>query len=103
MAKKKVIWSLKAQQDRLDILEYWINRNKSTTYSTKLNKLFKEAEQLIAIHPDIGKQSDIHNIRIKIIRSYLMIYKITGEQIQILTLRDGRDDPNELNKIIKNS
>lgn len=103
MAKKKVIWSIKAQQDRLDILEYWINRNKSTTYSIRLNKLFKEAEQIIAIHPEIGKKTDIHNIRIKIIRYYLMIYRITEDQIQIITIRDGRDDPNKLKKILKNS
>lgn len=103
MAEKKVIWSIRAQNDRHDILEYWINRNKSTSYSIKLNNLFKEAEHLIAIHPEIGKHSDIKSIRIKIIRDYLMIYKITEDVVQILTLRDARKDPDELERIIKNS
>lgn len=28
MAQKQVIWSVRAQQDRMAILEYWIERNK---------------------------------------------------------------------------
>jgi plasmid stabilization system protein ParE len=34
---EKIIWSLKAQEDRKQILNYWINRNKSTYYRVKLN------------------------------------------------------------------
>ena len=34
---KKIIWSLKAQEDRKQILNYWIKRNKSTNYRIKLN------------------------------------------------------------------
>jgi len=48
---KQIIWSLTAQLDRKEILLYWINRNKSRTYSKKLNKLFIEAIQLIAEFP----------------------------------------------------
>jgi hypothetical protein len=28
MAKKEIKWSLKAIHDKIDILEYWIDRNK---------------------------------------------------------------------------
>ena len=103
MAAKKVIWSIRAQNDRLDILEYWIKRNKSTSYSTKLNNRFIEAQQVIASHPEIGKQTTAENIRIKIILDYLMIYKISKDLIHILTLWDTRKNPHELQKIIKNS
>jgi len=53
MAKKEIIWSLRAQQDRLEILEYWINHNKSTLYSEKLHKLFNEATKLISEQPNL--------------------------------------------------
>ena len=101
MAEKKVIWSIRAQNDRRRLLEYWINRNKSTSYSIKLNKSFIEAERLIAVHPEIGKPTDIRNIRIKLIRDYLMIYKITDDFIQILTLKDARQHPSEVEKTTK--
>lgn len=32
-----------------------------------------------------------------------MIYRIIEDQIQIITIRDGRGDPNKLKKILKNS
>lgn len=51
---KQVVWSLRAQNDRKDILNYWRQRNKSNTYSKKLNALFKEAIQIIQIFPHIG-------------------------------------------------
>jgi len=50
---KQIIWSLRAQNDRKEILGYWIERNKSNTYSKKLNFLFKEAVKLVAKHPKI--------------------------------------------------
>ncbi len=73
---KRVIWSLRAQNDRKAILEYWIKRNKSNVYSKKLNSLFKEAIKLIAEHPEIGKPTDNYDARIKIVRDYLIIYEI---------------------------
>lgn len=51
---KKLIWSKQALQDRKDILDYWINRNKSKTYSIRLNNLFIDAIKIIAEHPNIG-------------------------------------------------
>jgi len=101
MAKKKIIWSIRAQQDRLEILDYWIKRNKSTVYSEKLFKLFKEATSLISEHPEIGKPTDISGIRIKIVRDYLMIYQEQATQIDILLIWDSRQDPKKLRKLIK--
>lgn len=42
-------------------------RNKSKFYSKKLNKLFKEAVKLVSEYPQIGKQTDNKNARIKIV------------------------------------
>jgi plasmid stabilization system protein ParE len=36
MAKYKIEWSIEARLDLIDILEYYIERNKSATYSKKL-------------------------------------------------------------------
>lgn len=98
---KQVIWSLRAQNDKKEILEYWRQRNKSNTYSKKLNELFKESIRIILDFPQIGKVTDDTKARIKIVRDYLIIYEETETQIFILTIWDSRQDPDNLKKILR--
>lgn len=94
---RKIIWSNKAQTDRKEILDYWWKRNQSNSYSKKLNLLFKKAIRLTAEHPNIGRQTDLgENIRIKIIRDYLIIYEVSETRIIVLTIWDARQDPERL-------
>lgn len=58
MAKRKITWTKKANLERTEILEYWINRNKSKTYSTKLNELIKDTLKSLSENPHIGRKSD---------------------------------------------
>jgi len=95
---KKIIWSQKAQDDRRQILEYWRNRNKSTTYSKKLDQKFREALKIIQAYPQIGRQTDDHQARIKIVKDYLLIYEETKDSIILLTIWDSRQDPKNLEK-----
>lgn len=98
---KQVIWSLRAQKDKKEILEYWYQRNKSNRYSLKLNQLFKEAIQLLREHPYIGRATDDTTVRIKIVKEYLLIYEVTETSINILSIWDGRQDPSKLEDILK--
>lgn len=97
---KQVVWSLRAQKERKEILEYWRLRNKSSTYSKKLNQLFKESVKIITDFPQIGKSTDDVKARIKIVRDYLIIYEETETQILILTISDSRQDPDKLENIL---
>jgi len=98
---KQVIWSLRAQNDKKEILDYWRQRNKSNTYSKKLNELFKESIKIILDFPQIGKVTDDTKARVKIVRDYLIIYEETETQIFILTIWDSRQDPEKLEKILR--
>jgi toxin YoeB len=98
MAKKEVVWSAKAQQDRIAILEYWIDHNKSKTYSENLLKLFIEASELISEHPRIGKPTDFTNVRFKIVKNYLLFYEETEQRVNILFVWDSRQNPEILVK-----
>jgi addiction module RelE/StbE family toxin len=98
---KQVIWSHRAQNDKKEILDYWRQRNKSNTYSKKLNELFKESIKIILDFPQIGKVTDDTKARIKIVRDYLIIYEETETQIFILTIWDSRQDPEKLEKILR--
>lgn len=93
---KKVIWSLRAQSDRKQILAYWISRNRSNVYSQKLDSRFREAVTIIQEYPRIGKQTQYQNVRIKIVGDYLLIYEETANAIIILTIWDSRQDPEKI-------
>jgi toxin YoeB len=98
---KRVVWSLRAQSDRKDILKYWNQRNKSKAYSIKLNSLIKEAVELVARYPKIGKETDKAHVRVKVVRDYLIIYEEAPSQIEILTNWDSRQDPDQLDVMLE--
>jgi addiction module RelE/StbE family toxin len=97
---RQVIWSPRAQNDRKEILKFWRDNNKSNAYSKKLNQRFKEAINIIKDFPQIGKQSDDSQARIKIVKDYLLIYEETETSLIILTIWDNRQDPGKLEKIL---
>lgn len=72
---KKLIWSKQTLQDRKDILDYWINRNKSKTYSIRLNNLFIDAIKIIAEHPNIGIATDFENVKGKLVKDYYIFFR----------------------------
>lgn len=90
---KRITWTYRAHRDRKEILLYWKERNQSTTYSRKLNALFKKAVDLIAAHPNIGRKTDVKNVRVKLVRDYLLFYEYAEEQVFILSIWDSRRDP----------
>jgi len=98
---KKIVWSAKAQEDRKKILEYWINRNKSNTYSIKLNSLFVDIIIILAEYLSISKLSDFENIRFKVVKDYNIFYALATGTIYIVALCDTRQDPEKLQTNLK--
>ena len=93
---EKIIWSSRASKEFTEILQYWVNRNKSKTYSLKLNSLINVQLNLILKFPKIGKKTDIPNVYVKVIKDYLLYYEIVENSLYILTIRDGRRNPQTL-------
>src|SRR6185503_12027008 len=92
---KRITWTYRAHRDRKEILLYWKERNQSVAYSKKLNNLIKKAVDLIAAHPKIGRKTDVKNVRVKLVRDYLIFYEHDEEQIFILSIWDSRRNPEE--------
>jgi addiction module RelE/StbE family toxin len=90
MAKRKIVWTQKANEERKEILAYWIERNQSKTYSIKLNNLIKDTLQIAALYPDTGRKTTFENIRVKIIRDYLLFYEANKTTLIILAIWDFR-------------
>jgi hypothetical protein len=73
---KEVRCSKSALADRRHIYEYWRYRNKSDIFSDKLDLLFKEVSTLIAAFPELGVQTDVNKLRMKVVRNFRLFYSI---------------------------
>ena len=100
---KQIIWSRLAHLNRFQILDYWIKRNKSVIYSKKLNQIFEDTADMLSRHSKIGKETDVPDVRIKIVKDYFFTYRETESSIEILTIWDSRQDPSKFDRIIKKS
>ncbi|PKP25436.1 MAG: type II toxin-antitoxin system RelE/ParE family toxin [Bacteroidetes bacterium HGW-Bacteroidetes-2] len=96
MARRKIIWTKKAIVEKKEILEYWINRNKSKSFSTKLNQLILEDLRTLSVNPEIGKKTDFENIRVIMIRDYLLFFEIHKNELVVLAIWDSRRNPNKM-------
>lgn len=95
MVKFKIEWSLDARLDLIDILDYYIKRNKSNLYSIKLNaKMNKSLKQLIR-NPFLGIPTDYESVRILITDHYQIIYEIFDQIILVIMIWDCRRNPDD--------
>jgi toxin YoeB len=99
MARRKIVWSNRAKKRLYGILEFYIERNKSKTYSNKLYRLLNKETKLLLKYPEIGLKTTEDTIRGLIVDDYIIYYEITDDKIIIHTIWDSRQDPDS--KIIK--
>ncbi|MEM0519034.1 MULTISPECIES: type II toxin-antitoxin system RelE/ParE family toxin [Aequorivita] len=102
MAKRNVIWTRTADLQFVGILEYWVNRNKSNTYSKKLLKLVSERTKQIAEQPLIFKVTDFTDTRVASLGNFSIFYKFNDKEIIITAIWDNRQNPKKLLKILEN-
>ena len=93
MAQKKIIWTETAARQRRFILEYWIQRNQSPTYSLKLLRLSNEKANLIGENPLIYKAAEFPDTHVAAIGHFSIFYKISDDAIIITAFWDNRQTP----------
>lgn len=93
---RTIIWTKKARKELIEILQYWLDRNKSNTFSLRLNSLIKEQLNLVLDFPKSGRKTDIDNVYVKVIHSYLLYYELINENLYVLTIRHSRRNPKTL-------
>ena len=94
MAERKIVWSARARNQRYKILEFL--RNKSKTYSVKLNKRINEELDLLCNYPRLGIKTDIPNVRGLIIDHFILFYEVDRKTIVVHHIWDSRQDPEQL-------
>ena len=92
----QIVWTEKANIERQQILQFWIDHNKSNIFSQKLNKLFISSIRDIAKRPNIGRKTEFENVQVKIAHKYLIFYEVIKDELVILSIWDGRRDPKSL-------
>jgi toxin YoeB len=95
MAKYKIEWSTDAKSDLFNILDFYIQRNKSATYSKKLNAEINKSIKLISSNPFLGTKADYDSVRALITGEYQIIYEIFDQLLLIIMIWDCRRDPDD--------
>lgn len=93
---KRIVWTQQAQKERKEILAFWIQRNKSNVYSKRLNEIFKNWISLLSQRPLIGRKTDITNVRVKLVKDYLIFYEVSNDTLYVLSIWDVRQNPDNL-------
>lgn len=101
MVKRDVIWTRTADIQFVGILEYWVKRNKSNSYSKKLIDLVSKRTNQIAKNPFIYKSTDYKDTRVASLGNFSIFYKITENHIIISAFWDNRQDPKKLLNILQ--
>lgn len=101
MAKRNVVWTRTADIQFIGILEYWVERNKSNTYSKKLIQRVAERTEQIAKNPFSYKSTDFKDIRVASLGNFSVYYKVTDKQIIVSAFWDNRQDPEKLLDVLK--
>lgn len=92
----KVVWTPTAEEAYFSNLEYWINRNKSNTYSLKLVEQVELIEKSISENPYFLAQ---YVDEIKLYRriffkgKFALFYGINEDKITIKYFRSNRQKP----------
>ena|SRR5258706_15222105 len=92
----KIVFSHRAEKERLAILEYYFNETQSNKIPYKIYIQISEILDIISEFPKSGRILNQKGHRGFSKLPYLIIYKITNEAIEILHVWDSRRNPQEL-------
>ena len=95
MAKYKIEWSTDAKSDLIDILDFYTQRNKSASYSKKLNTEINKSIKILSRNPYIGIKTDYNSVRALIAGDYQIIYEIFDQILLIVMIWDCRQNPDD--------
>ncbi|QOW09649.1 type II toxin-antitoxin system RelE/ParE family toxin [Kaistella flava (ex Peng et al. 2021)] len=96
-----VIWTNLAITQRNKIFEYWNKRNRSNSYSKRINLIIYEKIDLLESNPLIGEEIEDYNARIIHFENYGLVYKIEKHNIYILSFWDSKQNPKKILEILK--
>ena len=101
MAKRKIIWSARAESELRHVLGFYINRNGNTNYSTKLLDKTEKIVSLLTNYPELGHLTENKITRVVVKGEFMIFYEVSDLFIEIVSFWDGRQDPNKRIDLLK--
>jgi toxin YoeB len=92
----RIIWTIQADYIFTKILEFYIERNGSKTYSRILNDRIQSLVKIISKQPFIGSKTNFEDIRVFTQSDYKIFYQIDNHYIIIHLIWDCRQNPESL-------
>lgn len=99
MAKKEIIWSKLANKQLKSVLEFYVQRNQSTTYSIRLLNEVEDLLETLSKSERIGRLTSNKFTRVISMKVYLIFYEINENRIEIISFWDNRQ--NEKNRKVE--
>lgn len=93
---RRIVWTSRADALFMQILEFYVHKNKSKSYSRKLNREVNELIHLISLYPFLGTQTDDERIKAFIKGYFKIFYEVKTEEIVVHLVWDTRQNPNNL-------
>lgn len=93
MAEKTIIWSDRAVSELKSILDFYIERNGSSTYSLKILDKTDKLLEAVKQNDLIGRLTTNKRSRVVVLDEYLIFYEVQNNQIEILSFWDNRQNP----------
>jgi toxin YoeB len=56
---------------------------------------------MLSIHPQLGRESTEKEVRIKVVKDYLILYKYSDTELRVMSIFDSRQDPEKFKKRFK--
>lgn len=100
MAQRKIVWTETAARQRRLILEYWLHRNRSNSYSLKLLAMSDKKAIQISENPLLYKAADFPNTRVAGMGHFSIFYRVSVDAVIITAFWDNRQDPKRRREVL---
>jgi len=101
MGKREVVWTNTAIRQVNYVFDYWNERNRSTSYSSKLLEQVNIRMQTIIAFPNSGRKTDFKKTLVTSLGHYSIFYQHDKSRIIITGFWDNRQDPSKLLDFLK--
>ncbi|SFH96561.1 type II toxin-antitoxin system RelE/ParE family toxin [Halpernia frigidisoli] len=97
---RKVNWTIEAEEQYLKTIAFWIENNKSTSYSEKIIEEVIYTESLLIENPLIGiivENTNNEVRRVLVLKNYSLYYRLDSDVIEIISFWANKMNPKDLN------
>lgn len=100
MAKRTVEWSKEALMDLIEIMNYYIKRNKSKTYSQKLNRDIRLKLKTIDFTVALPQKTSVENLFYFTHNHISVCFEIANNSLKVQLVIDDRRSPELIEKLL---